>query len=123
MCPKKQVRSTNPSLISLIRFLEKKSRENDAGIWRDVADKISRPKKTRISVNISKINRLTKENEVVIVPGKVLGSGMINHALTVAALDFSKQAREKILEAKGKCLTLQEIVEMNPKGTSIRIIG
>ncbi len=123
MCPKKQVRSTNPNLISLIRFLENKSRENDAEIWRNVANKISRPKKTRISVNISKINRLTKENDVVIVPGKVLGSGMIKHALTVAALDFSEQARAKIIEAKGKCLTLQEIVEENPKGTNIRIIG
>ncbi|MBS7614481.1 50S ribosomal protein L18e [Candidatus Bathyarchaeota archaeon] len=123
MCPKKQVRSTNPNLVSLIRFLKKKSRENNVGIWRDVANKISRPKKTRISVIVSKINRLTKENEIVIVPGKVLGSGMIEHTLTVAALDFSDQAQAKIVEAKGKCLTLQEIVEENPKGTNIRIIG
>jgi len=123
MCPRRQIKSINPDFVSIIRLLEKKSNENDAAIWHDVAEKLSRPKKTRISVNLSRINRYTKENEEVVVPGKVLGAGIMSHPATVAALDFSEQARTKIIEAKGKCLTLPEIVEANPKGTNVRIIG
>jgi len=123
MCPRRQIKSTNPDFVSLIHLLEKKSNENKAAIWHDVAEKLSRPKKTRISVNVSRINRYTKENEEVVVPGKVLGAGTMSHPTTVAALDFSEQARTKIIRAKGKCLTLPEIIEANPKGTNVRIIG
>ncbi len=123
MCPKKPIKSTNPEFASLIRLLVKKSNENNVSIWKEVAKKISRPKEIRISVNVGRINRNTKENEQVVVPGKVLGAGTLNHAVTVAALDFSEQARLKIIEAKGNCLTLYEIIEANPKGVNVRIIG
>ena len=122
MCPKKQIKSTNPNYVSLIRLLEKKSRENDAAIWMDVAERLSQPKSKRVTANVSKINRHTKENEEVVVPGKVLGSGMMNHPVTVAALDFSDEAQSKIISAKGKCLTLLEVLEANPKGANLRII-
>jgi large subunit ribosomal protein L18e len=123
MCPRRKNKSTNPNFISLIRLLEKKSKENNAAIWRDVAEKLSRPKKSRIEINVSKINRYTKENEEVVVPGKVLGAGLIDHPATVAALDFSDQARIKIDRAKGKCLLISEIIEVNPKGSNLKIIG
>jgi large subunit ribosomal protein L18e len=122
MCPKRQTKSTNPNLVSLIRLLEKKSRENDAAVWMDVAKSLSQPKSKRVKINVSKINRHTKENEEVVVPGKVLGSGMMNHPATVAALDFSDEARSKIVGAKGKCLSLPEVIEANPKGANLRII-
>jgi len=114
---------TNPELIRLIRFLKKKSRENDAAIWRRVADMLLKPKRRRIAVNVSRINRYTKENDEVVVPGKVLGSGMINHPVRVAAFSFTNKARMKILEAKGECLTIAELVEANPKGSNVKIIG
>jgi len=58
-----------------------------------------------------------------VVPGKVLGAGKIDHPLHVAAFAFSEQARLKILKAKGKCLSILELVERNPKGTNVKIIG
>jgi large subunit ribosomal protein L18e len=123
MCPRRQIKSTNPNFIGIIRLLEKKSKENKVAIWRDVAEKLSQPKKKRLAVNVSRINRYTKKNEEVVVPGKVLGAGIMDHPATVAAVDFSDQARTKIVRAKGKCLTISEIVEVNPKGSNIRIIG
>ncbi|MCW4021081.1 MAG: 50S ribosomal protein L18e [Candidatus Bathyarchaeota archaeon] len=123
MSPRRKIRSTNPDLESLIRLLKKKSRENEAAIWRDAAEKLSRPNRMRTAVNVSRICRYTEENEEVIVPGKVLGAGLIGHSVKVAALDFSDQARSKILQAKGKCLTIPELVEMNPKGANIKMIG
>jgi len=123
MCPRRKTEITNPELIRLIRFLRKKSRENEAPIWRRVAEILSKPKRRRIAVNISRISRYTKENDEVVVTGKVLGSGIINHPVKVAAFDFSNQARSKIMKAKGKCLTIAELAEMNPKGTNVKIIG
>jgi len=123
MCPKRRTEITNPELLRLIRFLRKKSRENEAAIWRRVAEMLSKPKRRRIAVNISRISRYTKEDDQIIVPGKVLGSGVINHPVKVAAFTFSDQARTKITRAKGECLTIPELVEMNPKGSNVKIIG
>jgi len=118
----RKFRTTNPELVILIRTLRKKSRENEARIWRDIADRISRSRQRRTTVNVSRLNRHTEDGETIAVPGKVLGSGKIDHPITVAAFTFSEQAESKILGAKGRCLTIQELVEKDPKGTNVRII-
>jgi large subunit ribosomal protein L18e len=57
------------------------------------------------------------------VPGKVLGSGTISHNVTVAAFAFSQNAKKQIESAKGKTMTINELLRKNPKGKDIRIIG
>lgn len=76
-----------------------------------------------MTVNVSRLNRYTKGRETVVVPGKVLGAGKVDHPLHVAAFAFSDQARSKILKAKGKCLSIPELMKKNPKGTNVKIIG
>lgn len=115
--------TTDPNIIALLRLLKKVSNQYKAMIWRTVAEYLSRTRSRRIAVNISRINRYTQEDDVVVVPGKVLGAGVLNHPVTVAALAFSKQAREKILMAKGKCLSIPELIELNPRGSNVKIIG
>ncbi len=119
----KKVRSTNPELITLIRSLRKGSRENQVAIWRYIADRVSSSRRRRIAVNVSRLNRYSKEGETVAVPGKVLGAGIVDHPINVAAFAFSEQARSKILKAKGKCLSIQDLMEKNPKGTNVKVIG
>lgn len=75
-----------------------------------------------MAVNLSRLNRYTTEKETVIVPGKVLGSGKLEHPVVIAAFTFSDQAQSKILSAKGKCLTIPNLLETNPKGSNIRIM-
>jgi len=106
----------------LIEELKKKRYEADAPIWRDIAGRLSSSAKNRAEINVGRIARNTKPNETVLVPGKVLGAGTIGHPVTTAALDFSVQAREKISAAGGKCLTIKEISELNPKGKDVRIL-
>jgi len=118
-----QIKSTNPQLINLIRVLRKKARESEAKIWRVVADYLSRSRRRRITVNLSKLNRHTQKSETVVVPGKVLGAGQINHPVNIAAFAFSEQARTKILKTKGKCMSIPELMDKNPKGSGVRIIG
>lgn len=118
----KQLKSQNPELLNLIRSLRKKAKENEAAIWQDVADRLSSSKRKRVAVNLSRLNRCTKEKETVVVPGKVLGAGRLEHPLTVAGFAFSKEARLKISKAKGKSLTILELSKKNPKGTNVVIM-
>lgn len=57
------------------------------------------------------------------VPGKVLGAGQIGHSINVAAFAFSDQARSKILRAKGKCMSILDLMSKNPKGAEIKVLG
>jgi large subunit ribosomal protein L18e len=115
-------RKTNPRVPSLIAVLKDSARENEAPIWRDIAKRLETPGRNYAEVNLSKINRYTAENELVMVPGKVLGAGVLGHAVTVAALGFSATAVDKITNAGGKCMTIEQALEENPAGSGIRIM-
>ncbi|WP_292388297.1 50S ribosomal protein L18e [Methanosarcina sp. UBA5] len=117
----KLTRKTNPRIVSLILTLKERANTNTAPIWKDIARRLEMPSRNYAAVNISKINRHTAEDDVLLIPGKVLGAGLLDHSVTVAALTFSGSAVEKITEAGGKCLSLEEIMEANPKGSCIRI--
>jgi len=119
----KKAKTTNPELIELVHFLKKQSRESETKIWRDIAEHLSKPRRKRITVNISHLNRYAQKNETVAVPGKVLGAGKINHPITVAAFAFSEKAKQKIKAAKGKCLSFFELAKKNSKGLNVKIIG
>ena len=119
----KQTNAENPELLAAIRFLKKTAKENDTKIWGTLAELLSKPRSRRIAVNLSRISRLGEEGQIIAVPGKVLGAGMLRYPMTVAAFAFSKMAEEKIRNAKGTCLTLPELVKQNPKGSDVRIVG
>ena len=117
-----EVKATNPQLRSLIYFLRKAWRANGARIWLDVARRLAKPRRKRGAVNLCRINRYTEEGDVVVVPGKVLGAGSLDHPVTVAAFSFSKKAKEKIEDARGRWLTIKELVKLNPKGSRVKIM-
>ena len=118
----RQVKSQNPELLNLIRLLRKTAKENNVAIWRDVAQRLSSSRRRRVAVNLSRLNRYTKEKETVIIPGKVLGAGKLEHPILVAGFTFSEQAQSKILKAKGKALAISELLKDNPKGSNVRIM-
>ena len=95
----KRTGPTNPILLKLIVELKKKSNEQSADIWRRVADDLEKPTRQRRVVNLSSLSRHTKENEIVVVPGKVLGAGDLGHKITISAFQFSNGAKEKIKKA------------------------
>ncbi len=119
----KRTGPTNIVLRKTIRLLYKASREHRAPIWRAIAEELEKPRRRRRVVNISRINRYTKEGDVVVVPGKVLGAGTLDHPVTVAAISFSKTALEKIKAVGGKAIHILDLVQMNPRGSNVKIIG
>ena len=118
----RETKTTNPQLIELISKLRKQSKEQDAPIWLDVADYLAKTRSQRIVVNISNLNRHTEKADVVVVPGKILGAGTIDHALTVASFDISQSAKAKLEAVKAKYITIPELMEKNPKGSKVKII-
>ena len=118
----KNIEKTNPRLVSLISNLKAASRNNGVAIWRDIARRLEKPRRNYAAVNLSKINRHTKPNDTVLIAGKVLSSGDLDHSVTIAALDFSSQAMSKIASAGGKCLDIEELIMEQPKGTGIKIL-
>ncbi len=114
---------SNENLIQLILELRKASTTQKTALWDRIADDLSRATRARREVNLSTINRSTAANELVIVPGKVLGAGDIAHSVTIAAFSFSGTARQRIHDAKGKTLTITELIKLHPNGKNVRILG
>jgi large subunit ribosomal protein L18e len=115
-------RKTNPRLASLISLLKNTSRENEVNLWRDIADRLEAPSRNYAEVNLSKINRYATSGETILVPGKVLGSGILDLSVKVAALNFSQSASEKIRQANGECMSIEELISVNPTGSRVRIL-
>jgi large subunit ribosomal protein L18e len=117
----KKIQKTNPNLVSLIKLLQTEGYHNNVPLWIDISKRLSRPTRHKAEVNLSKINRYTEEGETVIVPGKVLGAGVLDHTVIVSAFAFSQSAREQI-NAKGRTLTIQELLKENPQGKGVKIL-
>lgn len=115
---RKNIGPTNPRLIRLISKLER----SKSPMWKDVAWKLSLQRR-RAEVNVSKIDRYASDGEVVVIPGKVLGNGEIKKKVTVVAFNYTKSAREKLLNAGCEVLTIDEYFEKNPEGKNVRIMG
>ncbi len=114
--------TTNPRLQSLIAELKSVSRDSGADVWSDIAARLEKPRRNHAEVNLGRIERYANGAETVVVPGKVLGSGVLQTDVTVAAVDFSRSAETKIEAANGQVKRLEQAVEENPDGSNIRVI-
>ena len=112
----------NEQLKELLRLLRETAATNKAAVWKRVASDLEKPTRRRRIVNIYKIEKYAKDDEIVVVPGKVLGTGMLNKKVTVAAYNFSQEAYNKI-NAKGNAISIKNLVQKNPKGEKIRLMG
>lgn len=108
----------NQVLISLIEALVK----TDKPVWRKVAYELSRPRRQRVEVNLSKISDFASDESTVLVPGKVLGSGSIDKKVTIAAFSFSDNAKKLISAAGGKAVTIEYLQKSNPDGKGLMIL-
>lgn len=113
----------NPVFENTISSLRKASKSSGADIWLAVSRYLSRPRSRKVCVNVGKVSRLTKNGDVVVIPGKVLGGGDVSHSVVVGAFLFSKAAAEKISKAGGEALTIGEFLNRYPDGRGVILIG
>lgn len=114
---------TSQITLQMAKELKKASTKNEAPIWSRLAELALKPSSARRVINIKKINDLTKEDDVVIHPGKVLGMGVISHKVTLCSFSISNSAAKKILDAGGKIVNYKELIEKFPSGKGVRIIA
>ncbi len=119
----KKKEKTNPLMVQLINDLKKVGWTEKAPIWRDIAKRLEKPLNNWAEVNIFKISKNCQKGDTIVVPGKLLGTGDIDFSLTVAAVKASKMAKEKIRKAGGQVIDISTLVNMNPKGKEVRIMG
>ena len=106
----------------LLSSLKKQSIENKDGVWKRVALELERPTRQHRVVNLSKIEKYTNDNDVVIVPGKLLSGGELTKKVTIIAYTFSEKALEKI-NGKASILSIEDALKKYPNAKNIKIIG
>jgi len=90
-------------------------------VWRKISKKLSGPRRNQVEANLYRINKRTKTNDTIVIPGKVLAIGALDHKLTIACLNYSKAAKTKIESSGSKLISIEELLEQNPKGTNVKV--
>jgi len=118
----KRTGPTDTYLREIIVGLKKAAKKNQAAVWEDVAERLGKPRRQKVEVDVVDINRYGEKGDTVIVPGTVLGSGNMTKSVKVAAWRFSGAAKEKIEKAGGSTMSISELLNNNPKGEKVRIM-
>lgn len=116
------MKASNPVLRRTTVMLEREGKKQKAPIWGDASEFLSNPAGLRVEVNIGRLSRIAKQNEAVFVPGKVLGTGVVDKKLVVGAYSFSASARSKLESAGGSALSVEEFVKKYPKGSGVKLV-
>jgi large subunit ribosomal protein L18e len=119
----KMVEFRNPERVKLVEELNVAARDKKAAVWEAVAEQLAKSGKNRCAVNIWRINKFTAKGDTVVVPGKILGDGIIDHKVSIAAFNVSESAKKKIESAGGSVMTIRELMKKNPEGSGIILVG
>src|SRR3989344_8468948 len=119
----KRTGPTNNILKGLIIDLKRASSKNKANIWKRLASDLERPTRIRRAVNLYKIDKTLKDGEIAVIPGKILSIGSLTKKREISAYQVSESALKKIHESGSKFIPLKELIEKNPKGNKVRIVG
>ncbi len=93
----------------------------ERAFWRRVAELLARPRRKKVVVNVSKVQRYAEDGKIVVVPGKLLGDGKITKSVVVAAFDASESAKKKLEEAGGKLISILDALKEDVKKLKIVI--
>ncbi len=112
----------NEKLRELISSLKKQSIEHKTGVWKRVALELERPARQHRVVNLSKIEKYASDNDVVLVPGKLLSGGELTKKVTIVAYDCSQKTLDKI-DGKAQVMSIEDAMKKYPTAKDIKIIG
>ena len=111
----------NKSNLRMVELINRLRKENKP-LWKRTAELLAKPRRRKVQVNISKISRYGKDGMVVLVPGKVLGDGLLNKKLTIAAYSFSLSARKLIEQGGGKAMTINELLDQKVAPSKVLLV-
>jgi large subunit ribosomal protein L18e len=74
-------------------------------------------------VNVGKLDTLSTDDGVLLVPGKVLGEGYVTKKMHVGAVAFTASAVQKINSAGGEALLMKDFVAKFGEGKGVALVG
>ena len=107
----------------MVKDLKQASKKNEAPIWSKLADLALKPSSSKRTINLTRINRITKESDILFVPGKVLGTGNLSHKITLSSFSISTTAANKIIQSGGNIMTYYDMIKKFPTGKGVIIFG
>lgn len=113
----------NQVVIRMAKDLKKASSTNNAPIWAKLAEYALKPSIARRHINLNQIGKITEDSDTVVFPGKVLGTGDINHKITLCSFSISNSASTKILEKGGKIISFPDLIQSHPTGKGVTLLG
>lgn len=106
---------TNPETVELIRELKKQK----SSFWTFVANQLSMPKTRLVEINLERLNKLTKAKDIVLVPGKIMGKGTLDHEITLGCFKITAEAKKKI--GKTKLVKIKDMLKEKPSNIKLII--
>lgn len=120
---KNKYQRKNFELESIISKLLAKGIETKMPVYNTIAKLLKLPRRNKIQVNIGDIEKNSKENDLVIVPGKVLSMGNLNHKVTIVCYNLSDSAKDKLENFGTKVMSFEDFLALpSSKVKYIRIL-
>ena len=113
----------NQVVLHMVKDLKQASKKNEAPIWSKLADLALKPSSSKRTINLTRINRITKESDILFVPGKVLGTGNLSHKITLSSFSISTTAANKIIQSGGNIIAYSDMIKKFPTGKGVMIFG
>ena len=107
----------------MVKDLKQASKKNEAPIWSRLADLALKSSSSKRVVNLTRISKTTKDNDILFVPGKVLGTGNLSHKITLSSFSMSVTAAKKIIQTGGSIITYSDMIKKYPTGKGVIIFG
>ena len=114
---------TNQVVIQMAKELRGASKKNNAPIWLKLAELALKPSRSRRVINLGQLDKFVNDNDVVVVPGKVLGTGNISHKITLCSFSISTTGAKKVTQSGGKLVDFTHLIKNHPTGKGVKIIG
>ncbi|SRR2546428_11359128 len=114
---------TGQVILQMAKQLRGASKKNNAPIWLKLAELALKPSRSRRVINLGQLDKFVNDNDVVVVPGKVLGTGNISHKITLCSFSISTTGAKKVTQSGGKLVDFTHLIKNHPTGKGVKIIG
>lgn len=113
---KQTKRKSNPEIVETISLAKKNEK------WIEVAEILSSPTRKKFVINLDQISDGAEDQDIIVVPGKVLSLGEINKKIKISAVGFSENAMQKLKESKIEFNYIKDEIKSNPGAEKIKIL-
>ena len=99
------------------------ARSSKKPVYKRAVKMLSKKTAQLVEVNVGKLDMISSEGSLLLVPGKVLGEGDVSKELHVGAVAFTASAIQKISSAGGEALLIKDFVAKHGDGKGVFLIG